>query len=341
MGRTETCVYVCLRIRLVDRWYILRRRKNLDADLIPIPSLPSRSRVSSSVVVVLDSEIYVIGGLIKGIRTCDVWVLDCRTHTWRIVPSMGMARANAAAGVIDGKIYVLGGFISNDYSNWVEVFDPKIQTWDSLPLQNELPRPRYIHDSVVWDQKLYAVDGKDKTFYYSPSQGKWGRGNCGHLDGNRRDWCMIDNLLFCISKKGNIYWYDPKDLDCPEDGEPEEMYSKEVLGLDVSLKKSLSRSRLVHFYMRSEALWEKERLRLRWAPMIELVPGARLTNCGPNIVLFWDILKGVHRQIWCAELSFKRLAGEIWGNIEWSNALMNVDPLVDGYELLYSASVTL
>ncbi|KAL1201121.1 F-box/kelch-repeat protein SKIP6 [Cardamine amara subsp. amara] len=344
MGRTETCVYVCLRIRPVDRWYILRRRKNLDADLIPILSLPSRSRVASSVVV-LDSEIYVIGGSKGGIPTCEVWVLDCRTHTWRIVPSMGMARANAAAGVIDGKIYVLGGFISDDYSNWVEVFDPKTQTWDSLPLQKELPGRRYIHDSVVWDQKLYAVDGKEETFYYSPCQGKWGRGNRGHLVGNRRDWCMIDNLLFCISKKGSIHWYDPKDLNCPEGCEPEGMYSKEVLGLD-SLKRSLSTSRLVHFDDLSVALWQKEKLRYSfpsWAPtrLIDLLPGARLTNCGPNIVLFWDVLKGNRREIWCAELSFKRLAGEIWGNIEWSNALMNVDPLVDGYELLYSASVTL
>ncbi|KAL1216650.1 putative F-box/kelch-repeat protein [Cardamine amara subsp. amara] len=116
------------------------------------------------------------------------------------------------------------------------------------------------------------------------------------------------------------------------------------MGLDDSLKKSLSRSRLVHFDKLSEALWQKERLKLRfprWARMIELLPGARLTNCGPNIVLLWDVLKGVHRETWCAELSFKRLGGEIWGNIEWSNALMTVDPLVDGYELLYSASVTL
>lgn len=321
MSRTEPYIYVCLRIPPVDRWYILRRRKPLDnADLIPIPSLPSQPREASSVVV-LDGEIYVIGGLIKGIPTCDVWLLDCRTYTWRIVPSMGMARANAAAGVVDGKIYVFGGFISDDYSNWVEVFDPKTQTWDSWPLQKELPRPRLIHDSVVWDQKVYAVDGKEKTFYYSPSQRKWGRGNSGHLVGNRRDWCMIDNLLFCISRRGNIYWYDPKDLDCPEGVEPEGMYSKEVEGLD-SLKTSLSSSRLVHFDDISVALWEKDKFKFSfpsWSEsrLVDLLPGARLTNSGPNIVLFWDVINGDRLEIWCAEISFTRLAGEIWGNIKY------------------------
>ena len=59
------------------------RRKTLDAsDLIPIPSLSSQP-VEASSVVVLDSGIYVIGGLIDGEkRTSDVWSLDCWTHVW-------------------------------------------------------------------------------------------------------------------------------------------------------------------------------------------------------------------------------------------------------------------
>ncbi|CAL9248195.1 unnamed protein product, partial [Arabidopsis halleri] len=251
-NHAETYVYVCLRT-YVDNWYILRRRKTLDggSDLIPIPSLPAQPREASSVVVI-DWEIYIIGGLIKGVPTSDVWLLDCRTHTWRIVTSMGMARANAAAGVVDGKIYVLGGFMTDDYSCWVEVFDPKTQTWETLPLQEEdIPLPGLIHDSVVWDQKLYAVDGRERTFYYSPSESKWGRGKSGHLVGNRRDWCMIDDLIYCVSSKGRIYWYEPNDLDWLEgEGEPEGMLSNEVKGLD-SLRWRLSRSRLVHFDVHS------------------------------------------------------------------------------------------
>ncbi|CAL9248167.1 unnamed protein product [Arabidopsis halleri] len=349
-NHAETYVYVCLRT-YVDNWYILRRRKTLDggSDLIPIPSLPSQPREASSVVVI-DWEIYIIGGLIKGVPTCDVWLLDCRTHTWRIVPSMGMARANAAAGVVDGKIYVLGGFMTDDYSCWVEVFDPKTQTWETLPLQEEdIPLPGLIHDSVVWDQKLYAVDGRERTFYYSPSESKWGRGKSGHLVGNRRDWCMIDDLIYCVSSKGRIYWYEPNDLDWLEgEGEPEGMLSNEVKGLD-SLRWRLSHSRLVHFDVHSVALWEQDRIKFDYSKgrthtrLIDLLPGARLTNSGSNILLFWDVTVGLYGlEIWCAEISLKRLGVDVWGNIEWSNAVMTIDrPLTDRYKVLYSASVTL
>ncbi|KAL0646547.1 hypothetical protein Bca4012_044838 [Brassica carinata] len=97
IGRTETYVYVCLRIPTSVpslRWYILRCRKTLDAsDLTPISSLPSQP-VEASSVVVLDSGIYVISGLIDGEkRTYDVWSLDCWTHVWHPFPSMGAARA--------------------------------------------------------------------------------------------------------------------------------------------------------------------------------------------------------------------------------------------------------
>ncbi|CAF1761815.1 unnamed protein product [Brassica oleracea] len=50
--------------------------------------------VEASSVVVLDSGIYVISGLIDGEkRTYDVWSLDCWTHVWHPFPSMGAARA--------------------------------------------------------------------------------------------------------------------------------------------------------------------------------------------------------------------------------------------------------
>ncbi|XP_048598811.1 F-box/kelch-repeat protein At4g39560-like [Brassica napus] len=216
IGRTETYVYVCLRIPTSVpslRWYILRRRKTLDAsDLVPIPSLPSQP-VEASSVVVLDSSIYVIGGLIDGEkRTSDVWSLDCRTHVWHPVPSMEAARAYGAAGVVDGKIYVFGGCDVHDDCG--EVFDPNTQTWDNLPpMPKRKGGNKHIHSSMVRDQKVYALDEKERTFYYSPREGKWGTGNRGQLVGYRRDWCMVDNLLFCLSKNGVIFWCEPDELD--------------------------------------------------------------------------------------------------------------------------------
>ncbi|KAF2552838.1 hypothetical protein F2Q68_00037846 [Brassica cretica] len=99
MGITDTEVYLCLRTPpdANPGWYILRRSSNL----IPIAaasSFPSQHLESSAVA--LGSAIYVIGGrMINGIPTSDVSRLDCRTHTWRRVPSMGVARASPAAAV--------------------------------------------------------------------------------------------------------------------------------------------------------------------------------------------------------------------------------------------------
>ncbi|XP_010430858.1 PREDICTED: putative F-box/kelch-repeat protein At3g24610 [Camelina sativa] len=164
--------------------------------------------------------------------------------------------------------------------------------------------------------RIYAVDGRERTFYYSPSEGKWGRGKGGHLIGNRRDWCMIDNLIYCVSKKGRVYWYEPKDLDWPEgegEDEPEGMFSHEVKGLD-SLRLKLSNSYLVNFDKHSVAQWEQSKnifsscRRRAQTRLIDLLPGSRLTNSGPNIVLFWDVTLGLHGlELWCAEISLKRL----------------------------------
>ncbi|CAA7035973.1 unnamed protein product [Microthlaspi erraticum] len=357
MGRTETCVYVCLRTPPPDPnlgWYILRRRETLDGsspDLIPISSLPSQAPEAFSVVAV-DWGIYVMGGMIKGKATSDVWLLDCRSHTWRSVPSMGVARAYAAAGVVDGKIYVLGG--CDVVGKLGEVFDPKTQTWKTLRRAQKKGN-NMIHDSVVRDQKVYAVDGNDRTFYYSPREGKWGNGNRGQASGNRRDWCMVDNLIFCLSRKGTIFWCEPDELELRE---PEGMMdTKEVKGLG-SLTLSLLHSRVVHFGEKLLHRWDQYKIKygirqeledLNPRPVCEsqeledLLPGARLSNSGGNILLFWDVINGDRLEIWCAEISVERRAqgGEIWGNIEWSSAVMTLDPFIDHHKILHSVSVTL
>lgn len=145
------------------------------------------------------------------------------------------------------------------------------------------------------------------------------------MQGNQRDWCVIATLLTaegsCVGVK--MYW-------------------NKVNGLG-SLEGSLSRSRLVHFDLPLETKWECYKIRIgRTQKLIDLLPGARLCNSDPNIVLFWDVIQGDRLEIWCAEISLERRKGpEIWGNIEWSNAVMTVDPFLHHYKVLHSVSVTL
>ncbi|CAN6869855.1 unnamed protein product [Brassica oleracea] len=90
---------------------------------------------------------------------------------------------------------------------------------------------KHIHDSMVRDHKVYAVDETERTFYYSPREGKWGTGNRGQLVGKPRDWCMIDNLLFCLSRNGTIFWCEPDELDLHGTERISVMNTEEVKGL--------------------------------------------------------------------------------------------------------------
>ncbi|CAA7061643.1 unnamed protein product [Microthlaspi erraticum] len=341
LGCVENWLYVCMGTPPdpSPHWFILHRGKSLDRLLSPIASLRFQPPEASSVVAV-DWGIYVIGGRIKGKLSPQVHLLDCLTHTWRRAPSMGAARSRAAAGVVGGKIYVFGGCPDPNSSKWAEVFDPKTQTWDSLPPTPDttIRHQPYI-GSVVVKGKIYAMYGvANNSLYYTPSESKWGRGNTPPQISNRRDWCFIDKLLYCIDISGNLCWCEPVQL---ESSEPEEMYWREVKGLG-SLSESLSRSRLVHIDSNVESTWESYKIKIGVdEKMADLLPGARLSNFGGNLVLFWD---GDDRLgMWCAEISLERRpqGPEIWGNIEWSNAVMTVDPDLHRYKVLHSVSVTL
>lgn len=67
----------------------------------------------------------------------------------------------------------------------------------------------------------------------------------------------------------------------------------------------------------------------------DLIPGARVSSFGRNIMLF---VEGGRLEIWCAEISLKRLRRHVRTNIEWSSAVKTVDPFVDHYKVLYTVS---
>ncbi|CAH8389857.1 unnamed protein product [Eruca vesicaria subsp. sativa] len=101
---------------------------------------------------------------------------------------MGTARAYGEAGVVDGKIYVFGGCDDVHDNYYGEVFHPKTRTWNPFPpMPKRKGGKKLIHESMVIDQKVYAVDEAERTFYYSPREGKWGTGNRGEQKGNRRE----------------------------------------------------------------------------------------------------------------------------------------------------------
>ncbi|CDY10152.1 BnaC05g03950D [Brassica napus] len=58
------------------------------------------------------------------------------------------------------------------------------------------------------------------------------------------------------------------------------------------------------------------------------LPGHKLSNSGPNMLIFWDVLAPNKLEIWFAEVSLERHKEtcQIRGNILWSQPIMTLDP---------------
>ncbi|VVB13009.1 unnamed protein product [Arabis nemorensis] len=204
--KTESYIYVCLNSNKKNhnpRWFTLAPVPQRQR-LIPIPipnSFPNQYPESSSTVVSIDSEIYVIGGFLKGKRSRRVLVLDCQSHQWIRLPKMRVPREKAAANVIDGKIFVIGGCRSNKSKDWGEVYDIKTQTWE--PLSPETPdltaQKSVVPGRLVMGGKVYVMNGLKLNF--------------------RESVCLvgIDKNVLCqiFVRNGKLLWRDAnEEVEC-------------------------------------------------------------------------------------------------------------------------------
>ncbi|CAH8391775.1 unnamed protein product [Eruca vesicaria subsp. sativa] len=317
-GRTEQCIYLCLSIPRdpFARWFAFYPKAlNHPSRLLAIrPHLYQPPEASS--VVAHGWGIYVIGGMIARKPSSRVFFLDCRSHTWTNLPSMEFARASAAAGVVDGKIYVFGGC---EKPNWlVEVFDPKSQTWSTLSNQPQPPQKVFYSPSSMQESGVIEVETRKKIFglneegnglLYIPSQGIWKTGN-SETNKLRKGWHVIDDVIYSCVTDGWILWCEASDLESAGG-----MRWRQVMGLE-DLRGTLRASKLVNYG------WDLPSQDLDYT-----LPGHKLSNSGPNLLLFWDCLANSKWEIWCAEISLQRRmrTGEIWATVEWSESITTID----------------
>ena len=168
---------------------------------------------------------------------------------------------------------------------WGEVFDTKTQTWEPLPDPGtELRFSSVIRKLEIIQGKIYVRSNEEKDSVYDPKKREWNVA-AKALVGDSR--CTIGNLLYSCGTK-SCMWYD---RECKE--------WKPVKGLS-SLNKSCRRG------------------------LIETV------NLNGKLIVFWDKFArpGPHCQnktICCALVALeKRQDGQVWGNVEWSNAVLRV-----------------
>ncbi|CAA7028134.1 unnamed protein product [Microthlaspi erraticum] len=308
LGHTETCLYVCLGSYPRSRWYTLclkpnqtltcdtsedeKKKKNESSGYVlarvPIPSSP---RVRFPGLVAVGSDIYVFEEErpyfeIKKERSSNVWILDCRTHTWREAPSLPVKLLTLSASFLNGKIYVAGS--SWSWKNTVEVFNTKTQIWDT---ESFTGCDFYDSRSTCIDGMFHVLQKRGEAVAHNSKKGRW------YLVGGEMDYhkiycsyCEIENVMYSITSNRVLRWYDT-----------EVSKWRCLTGLEGLPKIPLGACvRLADYGGKLVVLWEEYHYDLR-------------QRVG-------------YKKIWCAEIALERRQGpEIWGKVEWFDHVLTVE----------------
>ncbi|WZZ76322.1 F-box/kelch-repeat protein At5g39560-like [Brassica napus] len=303
---TEPCLYVCLKHDedQPSKWFTLWMRPvdetltkdddhllpHDDYSLFTVPSScnPFLEPYCTSVAVGL--ELYVIGGTYEA-PSSAVRILDCRTHTWRDGPSMLVARWCVDAFLLYEKIYVMGRSGINESLAWIEVLDIKTQTWRHLRSLGAYEFDSGWFEINVFEGKIYAI-AENKSYAYDPQESRWEVVET-HRRGFKfiKDWCVIEDVMYCFTHSGYCKWYDSKTRDWID-----------VKGSGMEL------------------LRMHRTCGLAWRPML------RIRNLGGKLLVMWvpDFERDnekTERRIWCAKIALEKRGNDVWGKIEWANSV--------------------
>lgn len=125
--------------------------------------------------VVLEDELYVIGGFDGQGVLDEVWVFDPGHVQWRRAAPLLAARERPLAGAIDGKIIVVGGTDIVPVRT-AEIYDPATDTWTSIT-----PPPRVLSGAAdcTCNGRFYVIGGRendhgsDAVYEYDPALDLW------------------------------------------------------------------------------------------------------------------------------------------------------------------------
>ncbi|KAL0718535.1 hypothetical protein Bca4012_067857 [Brassica carinata] len=213
LGLTESCLYVCLGS---CKWYTLSSKSSGGYVLarVPMPDDDSHRVVGLgySDLVAVGSDIYIIGVEDKPSlplwQTSRVSILDCKSHTWRKAPSMPMELESLSATIIDRNIFVLGRryLQGGSWKSSLQVFNTNTQTWDIPCCALDLASHTFNIDGNLHAVTLFCL-----VFAFNSKQGRWDLvekyPRVGAITYSE-SYCVIDNVLYSVSKDGALTWYD-------------------------------------------------------------------------------------------------------------------------------------
>ncbi|XP_070578569.1 kelch-like protein 28 [Ptychodera flava] len=133
------------------------------------------TRRSNLSVVVLEGELYALGGYDGETYLRSVEKYCSKTNQWKFVAPMLKSRSCFAAVVLDGMIYAVGGY-GPTYLNSVERYDPGQDSWEMVaPMSDK----RINFGIGVVHGFMYVVGGHDGVSHlnsvekYDPHRNEW------------------------------------------------------------------------------------------------------------------------------------------------------------------------
>ncbi|EXC19714.1 F-box/kelch-repeat protein SKIP6 [Morus notabilis] len=229
LNSTELLLYLLIRNQSGGprSWLTVYGRPNPNDDdggdnksniiIAPVPGVPDDWQDWSQYAVVVP-RIYVFGGEIYGLSSPELWIFDCRFHTWERGPSMPTTVSDTfrpnrifclkitplfKTVVLDGKIYVIGCWTVEN--SWVHVFDTVDRRWEAVPSPKLVVYGRPVvgcairgREVCVWlNKEELKFDPATKTWEVFESRTGYG------LDWNT-DVCEVNGVLYCYDRHSRL-----------------------------------------------------------------------------------------------------------------------------------------
>ncbi|EXC19724.1 F-box/kelch-repeat protein SKIP6 [Morus notabilis] len=213
---TELLPYLRIRSRYCHTvgWFTVFGRRPDDGknDIIvaPVPGDPN-DRLDWSNYAAVGPKIYVVGGISGDCYSTELWIFDCRFHTWERGPSMPtVQRCAAKTVVLDGKIYAIGCW--TEENSWVNVFDTVDGRWEALPSPKLRVYGKEVDGCAIRGGKV-CVWSEFEELKFDPATKTWEVFRSGVGSGLR--WttqiCEVNGMLYCTENyKGMIKGFDER-----------------------------------------------------------------------------------------------------------------------------------
>ncbi|KAL6145745.1 hypothetical protein ACLB2K_056430 [Fragaria x ananassa] len=195
----------------LSTWFPLYQNLNPlnAATRLLVPILPVHIPSVGTAYAVVSSSIYVLNGPVNNAPSNNVWILNCRFHTWRSRPPMRVSCEFAVARVVNARVYLINDYVTDSWTRsecCAEALDPSTGLKEAVASPVEV-WAKWMHVSAVIDKRVYALADWGGVVY-DPKSRVW-EGVEKRMDERGRA-CVVHGMLYCYDYLGKIRGFDAK-----------------------------------------------------------------------------------------------------------------------------------